>query len=78
MYEIPDDDPILEQRTAVHATSAITTGNMGRLSAAVGDLRAFQKRADSLLATLAAMNDRLAALEAEQPPQPRIYRGAAK
>ena len=72
VHQISDDDPI------IRATSAITTGNIGRLNSAVYDLQAFAKRADSLLATIDALNARIDALEAEKPPQPRIYREAAK
>ena len=60
----------------IHATSALTTGNLGRLNSAVGDLQAFAKRADSLLAKMSEVNDRIAALEAEPPARPRIYRDA--
>ena len=73
MHELSDDDPILQQRTP--APSALTTGNMGRLNSAVAS---FQKRADSLLATIDELTKRVDAIEAEQPPRPRIYREAAK
>lgn len=76
MYELPDDDPIFQQRTG--APAELTLGSVGRLGAAVGDLQAFAKRADDLLAKLGELNDRIAAIEAEQPPRPRIYREAAK
>lgn len=72
MHQISDDDPILQQRTP--APSALTTGNMGRALAAVYDLQAFQKRADSLLAKISELSDRIAAIEAEAPARPRIYR----
>ena len=65
MHELSDDDPI------IRASSAITVGNVGRLNSAVAS---FQKRTDDLLATIDALNARVAALEAEKPPQPRIYR----
>ena len=72
MHELSDDDPI------IRATSAITTGNIGRLNSAVYDLQAFAKRSAAILATIDALNARIAALEAEQPPRPLIYREAAK
>lgn len=50
------------------------TGNLGKLNSAVGDLRAFAKRADALLAKISELNDRIAALKAEEPARPRIYR----
>ena len=65
MHKLSDDDQI------IRATSAITTGNIGRLNSAVAS---FQKRADDLLATLGALTARVAVLEAEKLPQPKIYR----
>ena len=43
MHELSDDDPI------IRATSAITTGNIGRLNSAVAS---FQKRTDDLFKTI--------------------------
>lgn len=67
MHELSDDDPI------IRATSAITTGNIGRLNSAVAS---FQKRTDDLFKTIGALSARVATIEAEQPPRPLIYRSA--
>ena len=67
MHQISDDDP------TIRATSAITTGNIGRLNSAVAS---FQKRADDLLAKISELDARVDAIEAEQPARPRIYRSA--
>ena len=67
MHQI-SDDPI------IRATSAITTGNIGRLNSAVAS---FQKRADTLLATIDELTKRVDALEGEKPPRPLIYRSRA-
>jgi hypothetical protein len=72
MFETTDE----EWRQPIGA--ALTIGSVGRLGAAVYDLQAFAKRADSLLAKISELNARIAALEAEQPPRPRIYREAAR
>jgi hypothetical protein len=68
MFETTDED----WRQPIGA--AITIGSIGRLGAAVYDLQVFQKRADVLLTTIDALSARVAALEAQKPPKPLIYR----
>ncbi len=68
MFETTDED----WRQPMGA--ALTIGSVRRLGAAVCDLQAFQKRANSLLATIDELTKRVAALEAEEPARPQIYR----
>ncbi len=72
-HELSDDEPFVLARQ--NAPGELTLGNVGRMGAAVD---AFGKRADALLARLDELHKRVAAIEAEQPPKPRIYREAAK
>ena len=72
-HELPDDDPFVLARH--NAPGELTLGNVGRMGAAID---AFAKRADTLLAKISELNDRIAAIEAEQPARPRIYRDGAK